>query len=53
MTQKTTRNFEVENCSKPPKKKNTTNKTDVYHIYEIWSSDISGSKDYGPEIKRR
>ena len=25
------------------------NKTDVYHIEDVWSSDILDLKDYGPE----
>ena len=52
MTQK---NFEIflnEIHSKPPKKNYATNKTDVYHIDEIWSLDILDLKDYGVENNR-
>ena len=38
--------------SKGPKKKYVTNKTDVYHIDDIWSLDILDLKDYGPENNR-
>ena len=38
--------------SKPPKKNYTTNKTDVYHIDDIWSLDNLDLKDYGPENNR-
>ena len=31
------------------KKNYPTNKTDVYHINEIWPLDILDHKDYGPE----
>ena len=34
------------------KKIHATNKTDVYHFEEIWSSDILVLKDYGPENNR-
>ena len=37
--------------SKPPKKNYVTNKTDVYHIDDIWSSDILDLEDYRPEHK--
>ena len=40
MTQKTIKTFRDEICSKPPKKINPINKTDVYHIDDIWSLDI-------------
>ena len=30
----------------------TTNKTDVYHIDDIWSLDILNLKDYDPENNR-
>ena len=52
MTQKKLRTFINEICSKPPKRKYVTNKTDVYHIDDIWSLDILDLKDYGPENKR-
>ena len=35
--------------SKGPKQNYATDKTDVYHIDDIWSSDILGLKDYGSE----
>ena len=38
--------------SKPPKRNYITNKTDVYHIDDIWSLDILDLKDYGPENNR-
>ena len=38
--------------SKPPKNYYATNKTDVYHIDDIWSLDILDLKDYGPENNR-
>ena len=49
MTQKNIKLFINEIYSKPPKKNYLTNKTDVYHIDEIWSLDILDLKDYGPE----
>ena len=50
MTQKTI--FINEIFSNPPKKNCLTNKTDVYHIDDMWSLDISDTKDYGPENNR-
>ena len=44
--------FINEIYSKPPKKYYPTNKTDVYHIDEIWSLGILDLKDYGPENYR-
>ena len=38
--------------SKGPKKNYATNKTDVYHIDDIWSLDILDLEDYGPENNR-
>ena len=38
--------------SKPPKKFYATNKTNVYHIDDVWSLDIPDLKDYGPENNR-
>ena len=38
-----------ETYSKPSRKNNATNKTDVYHINNAWSSDILDLKDYGVE----
>ena len=52
MTQKSIKIFINEVYSKPPKKKYTTNKGDVYHIDDIWSLDILDLKDYGPENNR-
>ena len=49
MTQKNIKIFINEIYSKPPKKYYDTNKTDVYHIDDIWSLDILDLKDYGPE----
>ena len=52
MTQKNNKIFINDIYSKPPKKYYPTNKTDVYHIDEIWSLDILDIKDYGPENNR-
>ena len=52
MTQKNIKKFINEIYSKPPKKNYDTNKTDVYHIDEIWSLDILDLKDYGPKNNR-
>ena len=52
MTQKNIKRFINEIYSKPPKKYYATNKTDVYHIDDIWSLDIIDLKDYGPENNR-
>ena len=52
MTQKNIKIFINEIYSKPPKKYSATNKTDVYHIDDIWSLDILDLKDYGPENNR-
>ena len=52
MTQKNIKKFINEIYSKPPKKYYATNKTDVYHIDDIWSLDILDLKDYGPENNR-
>ena len=49
MTQKNIKIFINEIYSKPPKKYYATNKTDAYHIDDIWSLDILDLKDYGPE----
>ena len=53
MTQKNIKIFINEIYSKPPKKYYATNKTDVYHIDDIWSLDIWDLKDYGSENNRR
>ena len=47
MTQKNIKLFINEIYSKPPKRNYATNKTDVYHIDDIWSLDILDLKDYG------
>ena len=52
MTQKNIKLFINEIYSKPPKKNYATNKTNVYHIDDIWSLDILDLKDYGPENNR-
>ena len=52
MTQKNIKIFINEIYSKGPKKKYATNKTDVYHIDDIWSLDILDLKDYGPKNNR-
>ena len=49
MTQKTIKFFKNETYSKPPKKNYSTDKTDVYHIDDIWSLYILDLKDYGSE----
>ena len=46
MTQKNIKVFIDEIYSKPPKRNYVTNKTDVYHIDDIWSLDILDLKDY-------
>ena len=52
MTQKNIKIFINEIYSKAPKKNYATNKTDVYHIDDIWSLDILDLKDYGPGNNR-
>ena len=52
MTQKNIKTFINEISSKPPKKNYITNKTDVYHINDIWSLDILDQKDYDPKNNR-
>ena len=52
MTQKNIKIFINGIYSKPPKRNYITNKTDVYHIDNIWSLDILDLKDYGPENYR-
>ena len=52
MTQKNIKIFINEIYSKPPRKNYVTNKTDVYHIDNIWSLDILDLKDYGQEHNR-
>ena len=52
MTHKNIKIFINEIYSKGPKKNYPTNKTDVYHIDDIWSLDILDLKDYGPKNNR-
>ena len=52
MTQKSIKIFLDETFSRAPKKIYSTNKTDVYHIDDIWSWNILDLKDYGPEINK-
>ena len=52
MTQNSIKIFLNENYSKPPKGNYNTNKTDVYHNDDKWSSDVLDLKDYGPENNR-
>ena len=52
MTQKSVKIIIKEISSNPPKKKSSTNKSDVYHIEDIWSLDTLDFKDYGPENNR-
>ena len=52
MTQRNIKIFINEIHSKPPKKNYLTNKTDVFHIDDIWSLDILDLRDYGPENNR-
>ena len=49
MTQRTIKIFICEIYSNPHKKNYPTNKTDVYHIDDIWSLDKLDLKDFGPE----
>ena len=52
MTQSTI-NFSIDEIySKPTEKFYITNKTNVYHIDEIWSLDILNEKDNGTENNR-
>ena len=52
MTQKAIKTFVTEICSERPKKSYLTNKTNVYHIDDIWSLDILDLKEYGAENNR-
>ena len=52
MTQKSIKALIDEIYSKPPKNNCLTNKTDVYHIDDIWNLGILDLKDYGPENNR-
>ena len=48
-TQKPINLYVNEFFSKPPKENYSTNKTDVYHIDDVWSLDIFDLKGYGPK----
>ena len=52
MNEKNLKIFINEIYSKPTKQIYPTNKTDVYHIDDIWSLDILDLKDYDPENNR-
>ena len=52
MTQKNIKILKNEIYSKGPKERYATNKTDVYHIDDIWSLDILDLKEYGPKNKK-
>ena len=52
MNHKNIKTFIDEIYSKGPKRNYLTNKTDVYHIDDVWSLDILDLKDYGPENNR-
>ena len=52
MIQKNIKIFIKEIYSKGPKKSYFTNRTDVYHIDDIWSLDILDLKDCGPKNDR-
>ena len=52
MTQKNIKIFINEVYFEGPKRNYATNKSDVYHIDDIWSLDLSDLKDYGPENNR-
>ena len=52
MSKKNIKIFINEIYSEPPKKYYPTNKTDVYHVDDIWSLDILDLKDYGSENNR-
>ena len=52
MTQKKIKIFRDEIYSKPLKKNYSTNKTEVYHIGDIWRLDILDIKEYGEENNR-
>ena len=52
MTKKNIKIFTHEIYSKGARKSYPTNKTDVYHIDDIWSLDILDFKDYVPKNNR-
>ena len=49
MAQETIKIFVTQFIPNHQKKNYPTNKTDVYHIDDIWSLDILHLRDYGPE----
>ena len=51
MTQETIKFFTYKIYSKPQKNYYSTNKTDIYHIDDIWSLDILDQEDYSVENK--
>ena len=53
MTQKNFNKNSQRNLFQTTKKNYATNKTNVYHIDNIWSLDILDLKDYGPENNRK
>ena len=52
LSQKSIEKFIKKICSKPPKKIYRNNKIEVYHIDDIWSSDMLDPKEYVPENNR-
>ena len=52
MNQKSITIFINKKYSKPSRKVYSTNKTDAYHIDDIWSLDILNLKDFCPENYR-
>ena len=52
MTQKNIKILVNEFYSKSPKKNYAPNKTDVYHLEDIWFLDILELNDYGPKNNR-
>ena len=52
ITQKSIKIFIYEIYSKPPKKNYRTNKTNAYHIDDIWSLERLNLRVYGPENNR-
>ena len=53
MTQKNIKIFLDEVYSKPPMNSYPTNKTEIFHIDDIWSLDILDLKYYAPKNNRR
>ena len=49
MTRRSIKTFIKEIYSKGSQRRYPTNRTDVYHIDDIWSLDILDLKDFGPE----